>query len=149
MTRTPYPYQRRGSWRYGFISIGTKRIEKAVDFVFLQGNIVNLAFGDLLPDDSIDDMVSSNNGDIIKVFATIIDIVRDFTNQDPTVQVYFEGSTPERTKLYGRILRTYYSTFIKEFAIAGVLKINGVVYIRPIDIKIETEYLGFYIKRIS
>jgi len=149
MTRTPYPYRRHELWRYGFISIGGKRIEKVVDFVFLQGNIVNLAFGDLLPDGSIDDRANSNNGDIIKVFATIIDIVRDFTKQYPYVEIYFEGSTPERTKLYGRILRTYHAIFIKEFEITGLLLINGKLHGRSIDIKIETEYLGFYIKRIS
>jgi hypothetical protein len=149
MTRAPYKYKRHGLWRYEFLSIGKKRIEKVVDFVFLQGNIVNLAFGDLLPDGSIDDLVSSNNGDIIKIFATIIDIVRDFTNRHPGIQIYFEGSTPERTKLYGRILKNYYATFVKEFAIAGFSVIKGEVVIRPIDMKIETEYLGFYIKRIS
>jgi hypothetical protein len=149
MTRASYPYQRRGSRRYGFISIGKKKIEKAVDFVFLQGKIVNLAFGDLLPDGASDDMANSNNCDIIKVFATIIDIVRDFTNRYPDIKIYFEGSTPERTKLYGRILRTYYTTFIKEFAIAGVSMIDGEVHALSINSKIETEYFGFYIKRIS
>ena len=149
MTQVAYLYQRRGSRRYGFISIGEKKIEKAVDFVFLQENIVNLAFGDLLPDGSIDDMANSNNGDIIKVFSTIIDIVRDFTNRYPNVEIYFEGSTPERTRLYGRIIRTYYTTFIKDFEITGISKINGELRLRSIDIKAETDYLGFYIKRIS
>jgi hypothetical protein len=35
-------------------------------------NLYNLGFGDLLPDGKIDDKVTSNNGDIIKVLSTVI-----------------------------------------------------------------------------
>jgi len=107
MTQVPYPYKRLRPKRYIFISTGKKSIEKVVDFVPLgPGNIMNLAFGDLLPDGTIDDQVNSNNGDIIKVLATVIDILRHFTIQYPKAEIYFEGSTEERTKLYGRIIRT-------------------------------------------
>ncbi len=77
------------------------------------GNIFNLAFGDLLPDASIDVNAVSNNGDIVKVLATVVDILKNFTSLDPGVSIYFLGSTSERTKLYARILRTYYLIFSK------------------------------------
>lgn len=150
MTHIPYPYKRLQSRRYIFISIGKKRIAKVVDFVPLGiGNIVNLGFGDLLPDGSMDDKVNSNNGDILKVLATVVDILRHFTMQHPLTEVYFQGSTKERTKLYSRILKTYYSIFSKEFAIAGVSGIKNDVNIVPYNPKIDQEYLGFLIKRIS
>jgi hypothetical protein len=76
MTHIPYSYKRPHSERYTFTSIGKKRIEKVVDFVPLGlKNIVNLGFGDLLPDGSVDDTVNSNNGDMAKVLATVIDIL--------------------------------------------------------------------------
>lgn len=77
MSQISYPYYRLQSWRYVFVSDGKKKIQKIVDFVPLrQGNIINLGFGDLSPDGSIDDKANSNNGDIIKVLATVIDILK-------------------------------------------------------------------------
>lgn len=74
-------------------------------------------FGDLLPDGSINDKANSNNGDILKVMATVVDILKHFTARYPGKVIYFVGSTDERTRLYGRILRTYYYSFSQEFAL--------------------------------
>ena len=82
---------------------------------------MNIGFGDMLPDGRIPDKVNSNNSDIIKVLATVVDILRYFTAQYPQAEIYFHGSTKDRTKLYGRIYSTYYPIFSKEFAIAGVV----------------------------
>ena len=148
MTRASYPYEQTESWRYIFVSVGNRKIEKVVDFVAIEGNMVNLGFGDLLPDGSIDDKANSNNGDIIRVLATIIDILKDFTSQYPFVQIVFRGSTPERTKLYGRILQTYYPIFMKEFEIAAVQLVDGRAKVLPYDPKAQQNYLAFLIKRI-
>jgi len=84
MTHAPYTYHRIQTSRYTFVSIGKKRIEKVVDFIPLKPkNFLNLGFGDLLPNGSIDYSVNSNNGDIIKVLATVVDILRDFTGEYP------------------------------------------------------------------
>lgn len=150
MTQVPYPYKRLESKRYIFISDGKKRIAKVVDFVPLgMGNIFNLGFGDLLPDGSMDDKINSNNGDIIKVLATIVDILKHFTTQYPQAEIYFQGSSKERSKLYTRIVKTYYSIFSKEFAIACVLESKKDIQILPYDPRVDKEYLGFLIKRIS
>ena len=82
---------------------------------------MNLGFGDLLPDGSIDDRIVSNNGDIKKVLATIVVIVKHFTSLHPQVIVHFSGSTDERTKLYTRILVMYHASFKKEFEIYGII----------------------------
>jgi len=57
----------------------------------------------LTPDGSIDDTVKSNNGDILKVLATVVQIARIFISQFPNAEIFFIGSTDERTRLYARI----------------------------------------------
>jgi hypothetical protein len=151
MTYLPYSYKRPHSERYIFTSVGKKRIEKVVDFVPIGvKNIMNLGFGDLLPDGSVDDTANSNNGDLIKVLATVLGILRDYTAEYPQAEVFFAGSTFERTKLYTRILKTYYPTFSKEFtisAIKGSENANNRIPFDPMATNIE--YLGFLIKRIN
>ena len=150
MTNIPYSYKRLHGHRYVFISAGRKKIEKAVDFIPLGiRNIFNLGFGDLLPDGSIDDTANSNNGDIVMVLATVIGILKDFTAEFPQAEIYFSGSTIERTKLYTRILKTYYASFSKEFKITAIIASgndNQQVLFNP-DSRIE--YFGFLIKRIN
>lgn len=113
------------------------------------GNRVNLGFGDVLPDGSIDDQANSNNGDIVRVLATVVDILRHFTTKFPKAEIYFRGSTGERTRLYSRIIRTYYSQFNTEFAIAGVLRVEGQNHIYPYDPNSGVDYYAFLIKRIA
>lgn len=122
----PYPYEQIQSTRYTFFSIGKMRIEKIVDFI-LYGiqNIVNLGFGDLRSDGTIDDLVTSNNGDIVKVLATIVEILKDYTSQHPDALVFFKGSTEERNKLYYRILKTYHTQFKTEFNLYGLVGKGG------------------------
>ena len=75
MGQQPYPYTRKISFRYTFVSKGKMRIEKSVVFAPTPvKNIFNLGFGDLLNDGTIDDTANSNNGDLIKVLATVIQI---------------------------------------------------------------------------
>jgi hypothetical protein len=149
MTQTAYPYRKVRSKRYHFISVGKKRIEKVVEFIALGENLVNLAFGDLLPNGSIDYRANSNNGDIVKVLATVVDILKSFISLNPNVKIYFRGSTPERTKLYARILRTYYSVFSKDFIITGISWANDQFEAAPFDPNTDWEYHSFLIERIS
>jgi hypothetical protein len=149
MMQGSYPYKRLQSWRYGFVSDGKRKIQKIVDFIPIdKGNIVSLGFGDLLTDGSIDDKANSNNGDIIKVLATVVVILKDFTSLYPLSQVFFVGNTDERTKLYNRILKVYHAEFSKEFAILGALMIQGRIHYTPYEPESNKEYLAFIIKRI-
>lgn len=111
--------------------------------------MVNLGFGDLSPDNSIDDKIKSNNGDIVKVLATVVDILRHYTSQHPRAEIFFKGSTEERTKLYSQILRRHYSMFSREFEIAGVLDTKNNMDVFPFDPGFEQDYFAFLIKRIS
>jgi hypothetical protein len=150
MTHIPYSYKRPHSERYIFTSIGKKRIEKVVDFVPIGiKNVMNLGFGDLRPDGSVDDKANSNNGNIAKVLATVIDILKNFTTEYPQAEIFFTGSTVDRTKLYTRILRTYYTAFSKDFVISAIIGSENKNKRIPFDPKEDVEYLGFLIKRIN
>lgn len=150
MTNIPYSYRRLHAQRYVFTSTGKKNIEKVVDFIPLGiRNILNLGFGDLLPDGSIDDKINSNNGDIVTVLATVIGILKDFTAEFPQSEIYFMGSTVERTRLYARILKTYYASFSKEFTITAIIYSDNDNQQVPFDPQSKMEYWGFLIKRIN
>lgn len=149
MTQISYTYSRQRFDRYIFISIGRKRIIKAVDFSLTSvKGLYNIGFGDLLPNGSMDDKVNSNNGDIFKVLSTIAQIIRDFTAEFPNAKIVFTGSTNERTKLYGRILRMYYQEFRKEFIISAFVKTATSLKEVEFDPDDAFQYYAFFIKRI-
>jgi hypothetical protein len=150
MTYVPYSYKHPSARRYVFISIGKKRIEKVVDFTPLKAkNTMNLSFGDLMADGSINYKANSNNGDILRVLATVVDILRHFTSRYPEVVIFFTGSTTERTRLYARILKTYYALFSKDFILYGVVGTESENKVIPFDPQSGMEYLVFLIKRIN
>ncbi len=111
-------------------------------------NIVNMGFGDLMPDGSIDDKANSNNGDIVRVLTTTIQILIDFASRFPDAEIFFTGSTQERTKLYTRILRTYYEAFSKEFVIKVLMQEDQDFTEIPYEPKAHIKFYGFLIKRI-
>jgi hypothetical protein len=148
MSHIPYPFEQIHATRYRFFSLGRNKIEKIVDFVPLKPkDLVNLGFGDLLPDGSIDDKIASNNGDIRRVLATVVMILKHFTAQRPDAIIYFSGSTPERTRLYTRILKIYYAEFTKEFTIYGVVGTRQDHQRSLFDPRAQLNYFGFLIKR--
>ena len=100
------------------------------------------------PDQCIDDTVNSNNGDIAKVMATVIEILKYFTKIHPEAIIYFRGSTEERNRLYHRILKSYYPTFSKEFILLvmiGSKEENEILQFNP---RMNFKYFAFLIKRI-
>jgi hypothetical protein len=148
MSHIAYPFEQVQPTRYRFFSVGRNRIEKIVDFAPLQiKNVVNLGFGDKMPDGSIDDTVASNNGDIKKVLSTVVMIVKHFTALHPQVIIYFSGTTAERTRLYTRILAMYHASFIKEFEIYGITGEDTNGQRLPFDPCAQHNYLSFLIKR--
>jgi len=149
MSGAPYKYNSVNGYRYNFISCGKKTIIKAVEFTPTSAkNIYNLGFGDRLTNGEIDDMANSNNGDIIKVFATVIDIVQDFTKRHPSFTILFLGSTHKRMALYNRILRTYYQSFSKEFIVIGLIEEKEGIKKVPFDPSNNLFYDAFLVTRI-
>jgi len=150
MAHNSYSYRRRGFERYIFTSIGKSKIIKLVDFSATQTpNMYNLGFGDLLPDGSIDDKVNSNNGDIVKVLATVAQIVIDFTRQFPEFKIIFIGTTKERNRLYARILKMYYEEFCQDFKITALIGSAGKLNEIDFDPRSDHIYFGFFVKRIN
>jgi hypothetical protein len=144
-----YQYSRIQGTRYTFTSVGKKRIVKQVIFTPTGiHNIINMGFGDLRPDGSIDDKVNSNNGDIVRVLATTVEILSDFTSMNPNIRIFFAGSTKERTRLYARILKTHFLSFSKQFIIRVLVEEGDAYSILPFEPKAALEYSGFLIERI-
>jgi len=143
-----YSYNAISVREYSFTSNGKKKIIKLVQFKPTSDtNIINLGFGDRLPSGRIDDTSVSDNGDMLKVFGTVIQIAYDFTEQFPHLKIAFTGSTPGRTNLYNRILKTYYLEFSKEFIITGMVEKRGRVFEIDFEPEFPGKYLVFFIKR--
>jgi hypothetical protein len=85
-----------------FVSVGKcGSILKRIVFVPTKlPTVFNLAFGDIIDDYEIDDLIISDNGDRNKILATVVNVVKLFTEKYPDRLIYFRGSTQERTRLY-------------------------------------------------
>jgi len=149
MSHQPYSYNRRYTTRYTFVSKGRKgAIVKIAQFTPTSvTNVLNLSFGDLRSDGTIDDAANTNNNDIVKVMVTIVDIINDFTTENPSVKIVFIGNTKVRTSLYNRILKMYYTIFSKTYIITALIK-DGSSFIEvPFETETNNKYLAFFVKR--
>ena len=150
MAQIAYPYKRQGYERYIFTSVGRNRIVKLVDFSPTKTkNLYHLGFGDLMPDGTLDYTVNSNNGDIVKVLMTIIQIIRDFTAQFPEIMIFFSGSSEERIQMFRRFLVRYYEYFKDEFIITAFILTNVFFEEVEFDPQYYDTYFAFFIKRIT
>lgn len=149
MNKSSYSYDRQYATRYTFVSKGPKgAILKVVEFTPTSvKNILNLGFGDMLSDGTVDDTTATNNNDIVKVLATIIEIVNDFTSEYPDLKIVFTGNTLTKTSLYRRILKMYYPVFNKTFTITVLVK-DGQGFLEKIfEPSGDEKYLAFFVKR--
>jgi hypothetical protein len=104
MQETPYPYLvDLTRLEFAFTSENEERlVYKRVIFTLLPVSdlIYNLALVDVAENGLVDDHVVSDNGDLIKVLATVFRIILQFLKTHPEAKVYFTGNTPARTRLY-------------------------------------------------
>ena len=151
MTVNPYKIVLANATRYEFNSLGPKGvIKKGVEITALdQQDTYNFGFGDVRPDGTIDDQTETNNEDIIRVFATVIEIMKDYIKNNPNATLYFDGSTDQRMLVYQYIVKRYHDVFTENFIITGILgKENGyqeVIY----DPQSEEHYLAFLVQKKS
>lgn len=61
----------------------------------------------------------SNNGDMQMVLATVIQIIKAFLSYKPDSNIYIEGSTPTRMRLYQIAIERELSDFQEHFEIGG------------------------------
>jgi hypothetical protein len=87
---------------YEFFSEGPRgKIRKAVFYTKIGSNLYNLGFGDWNEElQDVDDSNRTNNGDRDQVLATVAATAITFTNHFPDAEIFVQGSTPARTRLY-------------------------------------------------
>jgi hypothetical protein len=110
---------------YKFFSEGPNgRISKIIIFseFYAGGNIYNVALGDVMRNDRISDTNVSNNGDIRKIFATVAQVLMDYTSIYPERTIFFQGSDVEgrRISVYHRAISQYYHLLQKELIVEGI-----------------------------
>lgn len=103
--------------------------------------LFNLAFGDVITinnQSKMDDSIRTNNGDMPKVLATVIQIAMFFMEENPGATLIFEGymdskSTElgrnQRNILYQRAINSNWDQLNSAFDIAGVRKHQREQYI--------------------
>lgn len=128
---------------YEFYSEGPRgSIKKTVIYSQIEGNLFNLAFGDWNEKlQKLDDSIRSNNGDRDKILATVASTAIDFTDRFPQSEIFTEGSTPARTRLYQMGISDNLEEIRKDFEIHGYREQNWVLFRKGIN------YEAFLIKR--
>lgn len=116
-------------------------IAKSIEFVMIGIDTYNLAFGDMDEKGDLDDLVVSNNGDMPKVIATVVQAIIVFSRVYPNSRIYFTGSSPARTRLYRAVLDREIDSWSPLFDIQGVVK--G----KPYPFERCVAYEGFLINR--
>lgn len=129
---------------FEFISIGPKgsipKIVKCSE-TNLKG-LYNLGFGDEdVTTGNLNDLSISNNGDSMKVLATVVATVYAFTDKYPGVFVYATGSTKSRTRLYRIGISKHLDEITKDFHLYGLINSEWESFER------EIEYEAFLAKR--
>lgn len=149
LNTSPYPVLQNSTTKYEFESVGSKGIiKKGIEISPLSlPGYYNFGFGDVCSDGSIDDKSETNNGDLIKVFSTIILVMKDFIMTNPLATLYFAGSNKQRTHVYNIILKRNYVLFSEEFHITGLQSINKVTTEVEYNPEKEGEYLAFLVRK--
>jgi hypothetical protein len=121
MKKEGYKLYASSSLSYTFVSKGKRgEILKGVFFEEVFENIYNLALVDYDPETKQwSDEVASDNGDIVKIMATVVVVISEFLNEQPERIVYFKGNTPIKQKLYNRIMNNYSKELLHEFIVWG------------------------------
>jgi hypothetical protein len=113
---------RRIDVRYEFDSVSEqKTVRKVVVFSeTAHRTIYNLALLDKLPTGEESDMVVTNNADMPRVLATVIQIAADFLTRFPEVTLVFQGSDERRTRLYRYVLSREVEKLNRIFVVFGL-----------------------------
>ena len=109
---------------FEFISEGPKgRITKLVQYLKIDENVYNLAFGDKKEgENDIDDKIITDNKDSQKVLATVAATVLAFTEKYSQAWIIASGSTQSRTRLYQIGISTNYEELQQYFNVYGYYK---------------------------
>lgn len=107
---------------YEFVSQGAKgNIPKLV--MYTKTNLLNtfnLGFGDKICANDFDDISVSNNGDSLKIMATVAATLYPFTDRFPDARVFVKGSTESRTRLYRMAITNNMDLITSDFEVYGL-----------------------------
>lgn len=123
MSGTPYPIRAEDQLVFTFVSTGDKgEIEKLVRFDRVNEGVFNLGFGDRIPNTlDFDENVRSDNGDVRKIFATIVAAIDRFFEAHADCFVFIIGSDELRMKLYIWLVKNNRHLFQSRFLFWGGL----------------------------
>ncbi|WEK34205.1 MAG: hypothetical protein P0Y53_17090 [Candidatus Pseudobacter hemicellulosilyticus] len=112
-------YRSESGHLFEFVSIGKRgNIRKRVEFQQTQwSNVFNLAFGDVDDMGALNDRQVTDNGDMVKVLATIGSVVREYASRHPERSILIVGSTPGRARLYRMALALNEEELSAEFGL--------------------------------
>ena len=115
------------SIRYIFESVGNKSIIKQIEYSYfgniLGSDVYNLGFGDYnVEQDTISDKVNSNNGDMRKVFNTVLSSVPKFFEAHKSAGIWVTGSDEKRTKIYCFYVNRNFEQLYDDYLFYGYLK---------------------------
>lgn len=103
---------------YTFVSVGRHgEIPKIVIFQEIEENFFNLFLGDFINDTVGSDQNITDNGDMPKVMATVIQILKLFLSRHANAAVSITGSEWIRKRLCARIAYTHYKSLCAVFEI--------------------------------
>lgn len=97
-----------------------RKISKVVEYVEVEEQIYNLAFGDIDENGELDDLSVSANRDMEKVLATVVQTIFVFFEMNPETTLFFQGSTPARTRLYQIVITKAKANWAEDFVIHGI-----------------------------
>ncbi len=147
MNKPKYLYKSEDEFKvYSFYSEGIKGvIKKLVVFSYTGENkIYNLGFGDYDPKtEQIDDETITNNGDSLKVLATVASTVYAFTEKYPDALVFATGSNGIRTRLYRMGIANNLEDIQEDFEVYGLRVDNNIWE----EFCIGIDYEAFIVKR--
>lgn len=119
MNKATYNINSPNDTIFTFISKGRNgEINKAVLFQNIEEDLFNLVLLDYdVLNETWSDENISNNGDIVKVLATVMYIITVFLASKPNVQVYIQANSETRNKLYNRLFQNYFNEFESKFEV--------------------------------
>mgnify|MGYP000253537726 CR=1 FL=1 len=132
-------------FHYEFTSNGIKgKIKKVVEYSKMNvPNFYNLAFGDYDEQkQEIDDTSVTNNGDSLKILATVASTVYAFTGKYPNANIFVTGSNEVRTRLYRMGITNNLIEIQEDFYVYG-MKPNETFE----EFIIGEDYIGFLVTR--
>ena len=134
-------------FEYEFYSKGPKglirKLVRFAPFTIYGKDFINLGFGDWNEEtQTMDDFMTTHNGDTDKVLVTVAYIVFHFTDRFLNSIIYIEGSTPSRTRLYQMTINRNFEIIRELFDLFGFPEADGM---QPFSHGVN--YLAFLVKR--